>query len=335
MRKQRVLRRKPRTPAKATPQAAVDTPLRRYLTAFLSWSEARYSAATVQKRKVSLEGFLAWCAERDIAQLHDLSRDLLERYQRHLYDYRKTDGQPLTIGTQLGLLHSLQAFCKWLTRQRYILYNPAAELELPKAPRRLPHAVLSREEVESVLNQPDLTTLMGLRNRTILETLYASGVRKSELVQLTLHDLDLPHGTLRIRQGKGNKDRIVPIGERACAWLTKYLDDVRPALVVGADDGQLFLTDYGEMFSNNRLNDMVRKYLNHAGIDRPGACHMFRHACATHMLDNGADLRALQLILGHAQITTTEIYTHVSIGRLKAVHAATHPAAHLRLGSAE
>jgi integrase/recombinase XerD len=186
--------------------------------------------------------------------------------------------------------------------------------------------VLKIEEVEAILIQPDVTTLSGLRDRAMLETLYSTAIRRMELAQLRLFDLDTRHGTLMVRQGKGGRDRMVPVGARACAWCERYLNEVRPQLVGPVDEGILFLTDYGEAFEKNRLGDLVKRYLAHAGLMVPGACHLFRHACATHMLENGADIRFIQVLLGHSELSTTQIYTRVSIVKLKEIHAATHPA---------
>jgi integrase/recombinase XerD len=163
-----------------------------------------------------------------------------------------------------------------------------------------------------------------LRDRAIMETLYSTGLRRMELVRLRLGDVSLDGGTLAVRGGKGRRDRVVPLGLRAAASIQRYLSEVRPLLRSGLDRGELFLTDYGEPFRRNRLGDRMHRYVARAGL--PGACHVFRHACATHMLDNGADIRFIQAILGHADLSTTQIYTHVSIGKLREVHAATHPA---------
>jgi integrase/recombinase XerD len=220
----------------------------------------------------------------------------------------------------------LKSFFKWLARNNVILYNPASDLELPKLEKRLPRNVMNAAEAESVINQPDTTTPLGVRDRAILETLYSTGVRRMELVGLTLFDLDVSRGTVMVREGKGKKDRMIPIGERALAWIKKYLVDVRPTLVVPPDGGTLFLTVLGEPLSRNRLGELVREYVEKAGIVKKGSCHLFRHTMATLMLENGADIRFIQEMLGHENLSTTQIYTQVSIRKLKEIHTATHPA---------
>ncbi len=182
--------------------------------------------------------------------------------------------------------------------------------------------------------KPSGAEQMGLRDRAILETLYSTGIRRMEVVNLTVYDLDMERGTLMVRQGKGKKDRMVPIGERAVAWLERYLNDTRPGLVVPPDDATFFLTSSGEPLSPSRLTQLVREYVDAAEIGKRGACHLFRHTMATLMLENGADIRYIQEMLGHAELSTTQIYTRVSIRRLKTVHALTHPGATLARGKA-
>jgi integrase/recombinase XerD len=271
----------------------------------------------------------AWCAERGIESPGELTRPVLERYQRHLYFMRKPNGLPLSTRTQARVLARIKEWFRWLVRAGHVASNPAADLELPSVPsRQLPH-VLSPAEVESILALPDVDTADGLRDRVLLEVLYATGIRRRELTQLLVHDVDHGRGTLFVRQGKGRKDRVVPLGERALAWLARYLDEVRSAWSVDPENRRLFLTRTGSEIPVDSLTELARRYVKRAGIDKPGACHAFRHAAATAMLENGADLRYIQALLGHATVKTTEIYTHVSIEALKAVHAATHPGAKL------
>jgi integrase/recombinase XerD len=174
---------------------------------------------------------------------------------------------------------------------------------------------------------PDTRLPAGVRDRAILEVLYSTGIRRMELVRIGLQDLGIEQGTLFIRRGKGGKDRVVPLAARTAAWIERYLSEVRGGLTsLGAGD-VLFLTDYGEPFAKNRLGDLVKRHMARGHVTVPGACHALRHACATHMLENGADIRYIQALLGHADLSTTQIYTHVSIEKLKEVHLATHPAA--------
>jgi integrase/recombinase XerD len=189
--------------------------------------------------------------------------------------------------------------------------------------------VLNVVEIERVLAEPDLSGPLGLRNRAILETLYSTGLRRSELVDLKLYDLDVAHGVLLVRHGKGGKDRMVPVGERALAWLDRYLLEVRPELVREPDEGFVFLTKDGNSLLPATLNVVARRYLRSAGVAAQGSCHLFRHTMATQMMEDGAGLRFVQEMLGHAQPASTEVYTHVAIGKLKEIHAATHPGARL------
>jgi integrase/recombinase XerD len=329
-------RKKPKAASTRAPDPIEHSALYPYLVRFLEWFAARgYSPRTTDIRADALRRFLRFCMERGIQRPQDVTRPILERYRRHLYHYRKENGEPLSFATQQQRLIPLRTFFRWLARENYILANPASELELPRVHRRLPAHILSREEVEAVLAQTLLHGELGLRDRAMLETLYSSGIRRSELINLKLYDLDLRNGSLLVRLGKGQKDRYVPLGARAIQWLKRYLEDVRPELVIEPDEGYAFLHEFGEPFSKNRLTDMVKKYLRAAGVAKPGAAHLFRHAMATHMLENGADIRFIQAILGHAQLTTTEIYTHVTIAKLKEIHALTHPAERVKRAALE
>jgi integrase/recombinase XerD len=186
--------------------------------------------------------------------------------------------------------------------------------------------VLTQDEVERLLGSIDTTTPKGLKERAILEVLYSTGMRRLELCNLAIEDIALTRLTLCIRQGKGGKDRVVPMGERAAYWLKQYLASVRPGLVMDERNSAVFLTDYGEGYTEHRLGNRVKRLLRDSGITVPGSCHLLRHAMATHMLENGADIRYIQAMLGHADLSTTQIYTHVSIRKLQEIHAATHPA---------
>jgi len=309
--------------APAIPDSTLETLLKPHLETL---AVRQYSQQTVKTRRDQLGVFLRWCATCALKHPQDVTRTVLEQYQCYLFHYRKRNGQALSLRTQHGMLVPLRGWFRWMARESYIPHNPALDLELPRLGHHLPKHVLSVEEVERVLQQPDTLNAIGLRDRAILETLYSSGIRRGECVRLKLYDPDLQNGTMFIRQGKGKKDRVVPIGNRAIDWLKKYLLEVRPELIDEPDDMTLFLSQYGGPISHDHLSGLVHKYIEAAKIGKTGGPHLLRHTMATLMLDNGAELRFLQEILGHETIATTQIYTHVSIRQLKQVHENTHPA---------
>ncbi len=294
---------------------------------FLQWLQTRnYSAHTVESRQIGLRRFVQWCEARNLYRPSQLTKPMLERYQRHLYLLRRPDGGPqMSFRTQHVMLTAVRRFFRWMVKQNALPSNPASELELPRLPHRLPRDVLSAEEVEEVLSQVNTSTALGVRDRAILELMYSTGIRRSEVTGLSLSDLDVERGTLMVREGKGQRDRMLPVGERALAWAKRYIRDVRPELMVMPDPGALFLTNMGEALLPPGLSQNIRRYVRKAG--KRGACHVFRHAMATHMLEGGADVRYVQEMLGHTSLESTQVYTRVSIRKLKAIHAATHPTA--------
>jgi integrase/recombinase XerD len=193
--------------------------------------------------------------------------------QRHLFYYRKKNGEPLTFRSQHSRLVPLRVWFKWMTRQNHILHNPASEIDLPRVGRTLPKNILSVQEIELVMMQPNLADPLGLRDCAILEAIYASGLRRLEVVNLKLFDLQLDRGLIVVRQGKGKKDRYVPIGERATAWLQKYIAEARPQLAIEPDDLTVFLTAEGEPFSRDHLTWTVRVHIVAAKTGKVGACH--------------------------------------------------------------
>jgi integrase/recombinase XerD len=257
---------------------------------------------------------------------------VLERYQRHLFHYRKKNGEPLSFRSQHSCLVPLRVWFRWMTRQNHILHNPASELELPRLGRALPKNLFSAGEVEQIMHRCDVADPIGLRDRAILEVLYSSGLRRLELIQLRLYDLSLDRGLVLVRQGKGKKDRYVPISERAIAWLEKYVREGRPQLAIEPDDMTVFLTAQGEPFSRDHMTWTVKDRIDAAKLGKTGSCHLFRHTMATLMHEGGADIRYIQQMLGHEDIKTTQIYTQVAIRALQQIHAATHPAAMLDRG---
>jgi len=300
--------------------------LRRYLEAL----KVRHAnPINLAARRSQLARFNAWCVDAGIATPAEVTHAQLERFQRHLYYARKPNGEPYALNGQASVLANLQAFFRWMVRHQHLPSNPAADLDLPRTPSRLLREPLSLTEVEAVLALPDLAEPYGLRDRAVLELFYATGIRRQELANLKVADIDTERGCLLVRQGKGRKDRFVPVGERTLAWIGKYRREARPHLLGDPAEPRLFLNYQGQPLSAYTLSWRIRSYFDRAGITKVGACHLFRHTMATAMLDNGADLRHVQEMLGHAMLVTTQRYTHVSIARLKAVHAATHPGARL------
>jgi integrase/recombinase XerD len=308
---------------KAVPETALTQLLERHL------EDSRvknYSEYTIRSRRVHIGFFLRWCAERGISEPLEVTRPVLEAYQRHVFHYRKKNGEPLAFTGQQDRLVPLRVWFKWMARHHHILHNPASELEMPRLGFRLPKAVLTATEAEQIIAQPDTREPLGLRDRAILETLYATGMRRLEIANLKLWDVDAERGAVTIRQGKGKKDRVIPVGDRAAEWIARYARDARPRLAAEPDEGTLFLSNAGEPLSLDYLTEMVRDYVDAANIGKRGACHLFRHTMATLMLEGGADIRFIQAMLGHAKLETTQIYTHVAIRQLQEIHRATHPA---------
>jgi integrase/recombinase XerD len=299
----------------------------------LTWLRVRnYAAATVHNREVYLSLFVRWCEERELREAQEITKPILERYQRYLFFHRQSNGKPLTYRSQHGRLVAVRGFFRWLAKQNVLLSNPASEIELPRLETRLPHQVMSIEEVETLLSVPDISTTLGLRDRAVLETFYSTGIRRGELLKLALYDVDAGRKTVVVRQGKGNRDRVVPIGERALKWIDAYVREARGELLCDPNETTLFITHMGEPFAPTRLTELVRDYVKASGIGKKGSCHLLRHTMATLMLEGGAELRFIQEMLGHADPKTTQIYTQVSIRKLLQIHAATHPGASLGCG---
>ncbi|MEJ5349425.1 MAG: site-specific tyrosine recombinase XerD [Desulfosoma sp.] len=227
--------------------------------------------------------------------------------------------------TRSRRLASMRSFFRFLEARSMLPSNPAVPLSFPKTPKSLPKT-LSARQVESLLNAPMTGTPLGLRDKAILELLYATGMRVAELTALTFHQLNLKAGFLVIR-GKGDKERLVPMGQWAVEALETYLERGRPHLVAGRDTGRVFLNHRGKPLSRQGIWKMIRSYARRVGISVDVSPHVLRHSFATHLLQNGADLRSLQMLLGHADISTTQIYTHVARERLKLIHQQYHPRA--------
>lgn len=285
-----------------------------------------YSPQTVYLRSKMLRPFRLFCEQAGLTQARQVTRAVIFNYQSYLFHYRKRDGHPLAVETQNHWLSVVAGFFAWLTKQSLILYNPASDLEYSRTPQRLPRALLSAADVAAVFNVPDVATPLGLRNRAILEVLYSTGMRRAELCALDKNDIDFERGLVFIDQGKGHKDRLIPIGERALKWIEKYLAEARPLLGSSVAETAVFLNTRGERVNPNRLGSQVRDLLRRAGITKRGSCHLFRHTMATQLLEAGCDIRFIQEMLGHSNLESTKVYTQVAVSQLKAVHQKYHPA---------
>jgi integrase/recombinase XerD len=290
-----------------------------------------YAANSVKLRRADLAAFLAWADERGVVRVGEVTRPVLEAFQHWLARHERQPGKLLGWNAQAARIRALRAWFGWLTRQNVLLHNPASELVPPRPEKRLPVTGFSREEVARLLALPDLSEPLGLRDRVLLEVLYATGLRRAEICHLQCSEVNLDRGLLTVRQGKGKKDRVVPLGARAVTWVRRYLREARPCLQLHAREQTLFLTGYGEAISPESLTHHVARLMRRADLVRAGrgSCHLLRHSCATHMLEGGADIRHIQQLLGHASLEATAIYTEVTILHLLAVHARCHPGARL------
>lgn len=294
---------------------------------FLQHLKSRaYSQGSIDAHQWALRQFAAWAVSQNLPTPGLFTRASLEQYQLFLHQYRSPKSKaPLVVNTQLARLGCVRRFFAWLCRTGVIPANPAADLDLPrKSCRKLPRS-LSPDEIDRLFSIPNPADAFGLRDRTMLELFYATGIRRTEMSNLDHGDYDAVAGTLHVRQGKGGKSRMLPVGERAAAWLERFLSESRPHFDHLPGESALFLSGYGTRFTPAYLGNWIKGLMNRCGIDKPGSCHLFRHSCATHMHRGGADIRYVQEMLGHERMETTRIYTHVHIDALREVHARTHP----------
>ena len=280
------------------------------------WLEEGLSRNTLESYRRDLVQFAEWLQQH-------AAKPLLQAERSDIEDYlgKRT---PLSKQRSISrLVASLRRLYRFALREGRIEIDPTLQLGSPKLPRSLPKS-LSEDEVERLLQAPDVNELLGLRDRAMLETLYATGLRVSELISLKISEVSLDMGVVRAT-GKGNKTRLVPLGEEALDWIARYLREARPAIVNGQLSDAMFVTQRGEGMTRQAFWYLIKRYSKLAGITKHLSPHVLRHAFATHLLNHGADLRVVQMLLGHADISTTQIYTHVARERLKQLHAAHHP----------
>jgi integrase/recombinase XerD len=279
------------------------------------WLEEGLSRNTLAAYRRDLSLYAGWLGEQGLALPSSSETDLNGYFAaRHAQSKATTANRRLTV---------FKRYFRWALRERLISADPTLRLQPARQPLRVPKT-LTEAQVEALLAAPDTGSPLGLRDRTMLELIYASGLRVSELVTLKTFNISMSEGVLRVL-GKGSKERLVPFGEMARDWITRYLADARPAILKGQQTEDLFVTARGAGMTRAMFWVVVKKHAHAAGITAPLSPHTLRHAFATHLLNHGADLRAVQMLLGHADISTTTIYTHVARERLKRIHAQHHP----------
>jgi integrase/recombinase XerD len=306
---------------------------------FSEWLEAiNYSPKTRVNYTRDVKLFLDWLADNtSINSLVEVTPAQLQQYQIALYHCTRHEGdgneatkekatRRLSVGTQANRLAAVRKFFSWLLSEQQIAYNPASTLQLPKQPQRLPRGVLTKAEARRLIEATPTKKPRDIRDRAILETLYATGIRRAELIALTIYDADLQTATLRIEHGKGNTKRVVPLTQSAIAALKLYLEAARGLFAREAGQVRLFVsTRSGGPLDDDDIVRIVAKAANRAGIRKHVTPHTLRHTCATHLLKGRADIRQIQKLLGHRRLSSTEVYTRVELTDLHEVIARCHP----------
>jgi len=285
------------------------------------WMERGLSENTLSAYRTDLKNFVIWLMLTSVKTVDEsvieANREIITNYLSDL------ESRQISPRSRARLLSSLRLFYAYLLREKKIEVDPVALIDAPKSGRSLPKT-LTEKDVESLLMAPDTLTLLGLRDRVLFEVLYATGLRVSELVGLQLTEINLQQGVLRVT-GKGNKERLVPLGEEALSWIEKYLLSARTDLLKGKISDALFVTNRGTAMTRQAFWYLIKRYAFQAEISSTISPHTLRHAFATHLLNHGADLRVVQMLLGHSNLSTTQIYTHVAKERLKSLHHHHHP----------
>jgi len=284
-----------------------------------------YSLNTVKGHVFYLNRFFRYLREMGIEEIAAVTKDAARDYQTHLYEEINFKGQPNSVSYQNSNLKAVKSFFRFLCENNYIVSDPSKDISYAKTPKRLPRSILTQGEMKKLIHAPNTKTVIGYRDRTILEVLYSTGIRKEEINNLLLVDVDYNDGFIRVNAGKGRKDRVVPLGKIACRYLENYIKGVRPELIKDPYNNHLFLSLKGNKLSKNMVWEIVKGYTKKAKLKKTVSPHTFRHTCATLMLRNKANIRHIQELLGHASLDSTQIYASVSITDLKEVHSKCHP----------
>ena len=316
--------------------------LQTHIDSFIAWlKDIGRAEQTLEHHRASLKLLQRFMEARDSTEPAQVTPQIVADYQAWLYAARSRYGRPYTLESQIGILNSLQVFLRFLIKSGQLLTNPAESLRLPKEQKNIPGKTLTPAEMKRLLAQPDPATVLGFRDLTLYEVLYSTGLRIMEAIRLRVADVNFEQRTLFVHAGKGGKDRVVPLGQSACRYLAEYLKGIRPLLIRGpalaatkpgkdrplpeTSADTVFLDRLGHPFGKSGLLKKLAIYAARAGIRKRITVHTFRHTLATEMLRHGADLRQIQELLGHANLRTTQIYTHIIKGELKRVQEQCHP----------
>jgi integrase/recombinase XerD len=299
----------------------------KYRNEFIEALKAKgYDGKTVVEYRRYLDCFIEYTKERCIQTTDDITPAFLEEYQRYILTLRNRWTKERLTLRHIGVrLRAVKQYFRYLVEHKHILIDPTIHLSIPRLPEYLPRNILQEDEIKQLLNVPDISATVGIRDRAIMEVLYSTGIRGQELVNLNLYDIDTREGILRVNQGKNRKDRVVPLGKIACYWINEYIKKMRNPCVKTSQEQALFIARNGSRLKKGTLRYTINKYAKKIFPGRQISCHGFRHSCATHMLHGGANIRIIQQMLGHSSIKTTQIYTKVSPIDLKAVHKRYHP----------
>lgn len=316
--------------SKITSRPAVKTELRDLVDRYYAWMMAtRYSPETVQTYGNDIEWFLRYLEGQGIERIADVTAEIIADYSLRLRQQRNTihEDRLISLSSVMHRLFSLKQFFGWLMGQMIILVNPTEDMELPRLPARMPQTILTQKEAQRLLDAPELKSPIGYRDKALLEVAYSTGIRVSELFKLKVADFDAKDRTLFVHEGKGAKDRILPLPMIAAGYLKEYIARVRPkfAKTLKHDDGVLFLSYTGHTLNLGHMHDIFRRTTKAAGIDKHVSAMVLRHSIASHLLENGMDIRYIQEFMGHEKLSTTQIYSKVTLAGLRKMYNKSHP----------
>jgi len=285
-----------------------------------------YSERTVADYRYNLRYFTDWLSSQCIETFDAVTEEHIRQYQNYLFhDFKPIRKKSLTLSYQVNLLKVLKPLFRWLVRTGRILSNPAIDLTMPKIPKRIPRDILNKREIRKLLSAPNTSTPEGFQDRLIFELLYGTGIRRSELLNLNTTDINLTNREILIRNGKGNKDRVVPITQKTTTQLAVWLNHHRGCILGKYESNSLLITYRKDRPGNSFIGNRIRKYLKQTKLKKQITTHSFRHTCATHLLKNNASIRVIQELLGHESLSSTQRYTKVDITDLKRVIDKRHP----------